>query len=274
MIHTPPSPTSKNRGPDPTSISDTTSPVSGSTRTTRSSATYVIQTPPSPARTAVPPSGTSYAATISTVPGSIRTSTHPEQSSPSAIVQMPPSPAPMLDSPSAGTSTATHPVTVPVSGSTRATPRLPHVAVHTAPNPESMPAHGDCGTATEPCGRPVRASKTPMPLPRALTHVRPKSTSTQSALDGARIASPPVCCTLVISGRSGSGCDEGVSASVADAPALLVSPSPPSHATSESTRTSITPGMAITRTVASDAVITRRSPSAGCRAARRRHPAR
>ena len=38
MTHTPPSPTSKNRGPEPTSISDTTAPVSGSTRTTRSSA--------------------------------------------------------------------------------------------------------------------------------------------------------------------------------------------------------------------------------------------
>src|SRR5918996_992171 len=115
----------------------------------------VIQIPLSPARTAVPPSGTSYVSATLTVLGSIRTSMHPEQSSPSAIAQMPPSPAPTLDSPSAGTSTATHWVTSPVLGSMRATPRLPHVAVHTAPNPESIPAHGDCGIATEPRSRPV-----------------------------------------------------------------------------------------------------------------------
>ena len=157
----------------------------------------------------------------------------PEQSSPSAIAQMPPSPAPMLDSPSAGTSTATHPVTVPVSGSMRATPRSPHVAVHTAPNPESMPAHGDCGTATEPRGRPVRTSNIPIPRPTPLTHARPESTRTQSASEGARKACASALRTLVIGGSSGTAPGEGGDAFAAVGLAPLVRPAPALHAARE-----------------------------------------
>src|SRR5881409_2182366 len=120
----------------------------------------------------------------------------------------------MPDSPSAGTSTATHLLTLPVLGSMRAIPRFPHVAVHTAPNPDSTEAHGDCGTATEPRKRPVLASWNPTPLPTPLTHARPNATRTQSALAGARMASPPACRTVVILGSSGSGWGEEVCASL------------------------------------------------------------
>jgi hypothetical protein len=47
-----------------------------------------------------------------------------------------------------------------------------------------------------------------------LTHARPKSTTIQSALDGAGIASPPACLTLVIFGSSGSASDDGVCAAL------------------------------------------------------------
>ena len=96
------------------------------------------------------------------------------------IAQTAPSPTPMLDSPSEVIGRARCPVTRAVAGSIREIPPGSQVAVQTAPNPSSVAAHGPCGTATEPSGRPVRASYTPTPLPSPEIHARPWATSVQS----------------------------------------------------------------------------------------------
>ena len=134
----------------------------------------------------------------------MRATAQSRQAEPSMIAQTAPSPTPMLDSPSEVIGRARCPVTRAVAGSIREIPPGSQVAVQTAPNPSSVAVHGPCGTATEPSGRPVRASYTPTPLPIPEIHARPWATSVQSASRLALMVAPPALATDWIAGSFGS----------------------------------------------------------------------